>query len=224
MGCHASANLELAIPHWVPPEVDPDADTAANRGTRAHEILAEIVAGGLPEVKNFLGALEYVERIMCRRRFKKLIETEVKAHWLHSRSTTTADLVLYLQDEIHIIDWKWGKIPVQATDNQQLLFYAAAYSHMAPKASGVHVHIVQPAINNYDEWVIPAFDIADFMRDSRLHEKQILQGDTTFAPGDWCTFCPANPHGRGDRGRPPCPTLTAMYYPEILDEDEILGK
>ena len=34
MQCHASANLDLAIPNWTPPVEDPNQDNAANRGTR----------------------------------------------------------------------------------------------------------------------------------------------------------------------------------------------
>ena len=58
------------------------------------------------------------------------------AEWLPSKPGTTADLVLYVADEIHVIDLKTGKIPVLVYDNQQLLFYAATYGHLAPKAKG----------------------------------------------------------------------------------------
>ena len=42
--CRGSANLEAAIPNWVPPEVDDTADNAANRGTIMHEMFAGIMS------------------------------------------------------------------------------------------------------------------------------------------------------------------------------------
>lgn len=224
MACHASANLGLAIPHWVPPVEDPTADNAANRGSRAHEILAEIVGGGLREVKNFQRALGYVEQLMERRRFKRLIEEEATAWWLNAKPKTSVDLVLHTRDEMHIIDWKWGKIPVDVHDNAQLMYYAAAFSYLSPKATGVTVHIVQPAADNMASAFLSAEDIRDFMTESTKAEIEIQAGDTTFTPGDHCTFCAANPRGRGEKGRPLCPALMEMYYPEVLDENAILGE
>ena len=43
MACHASANLDLAIPNWTPPVEDLAKDNAANRGTAMHEIFAKVM-------------------------------------------------------------------------------------------------------------------------------------------------------------------------------------
>lgn len=224
MNCHASANLAAAIPHWVPPVEDPDADNAANRGTHAHELLAEIMKLGPKEAENFSRALGYVADIQKRRRFKRLIEEKATAWWLPGTPETTVDLVLYVQDEIHVIDWKWGKIPVEVQGNEQLQFYAVCFAHLAPKARSVTVHIVQPAADNMDSWFVDALQLDNFMRDSEYHAKAIANGHVGFNPGDWCTFCPANPHSRAPKGYPMCPAQSEMLYPEIIDEDEILGK
>lgn len=220
--CHASANLELAIPGFEPPIEDPTVDNAANRGTRLHELFAELMHGSTKDAKKFSEALEYVSEVRSRRRFRRLIEKTEDVVWLHAGLQTTADLVLYVRDEIHVLDLKTGRIPVEVTDNYQLLYYAATYGHYAPNAKGVHLHIVQPWADNMEEWFADTQTIADFMQQAVDAQMQIDNGDTTFTPGDWCTFCPANPHARTEKGHPSCPAMMRMLYPEILDEQEIL--
>jgi Protein of unknown function (DUF2800) len=223
MTCHASANLELAIPHWVPPVKDPLADNAANRGSQMHEYFANIAVLPARDIAAMSVALEYVAKIRGRRRFKVLSEHTVQANWLVVPTSTTADLVFYTSDEIHVFDLKTGKIPVAVKDNEQLLFYAASYAHLAPRANGVMLHIVQPWANGCDSWFATTTDIGNFMRDAVAAEKAVAAQDVTFTPSDHCLFCPANPHGRGLKGRPLCPAMMSMLYPPIVDEDEILG-
>jgi hypothetical protein len=224
MACHASANLPLAIPGWTPPIEDPTANNAANKGTRLHANFADLMQLSSTDVENFSAALEYVAKVRRRRRFTSLIEQEMKATWLVTPTTTTADLVLHTQDELHILDLKTGKTPVDPAENSQLLFYAATYGHLAPKAKGAYLHIVQPWAGIMDEWFAPTQRIAQFMADALAAEAAIAAGDTTFNPGDHCTFCDANPRSRGAKGYPLCPSLLSLYYPTApIDVDQILG-
>ena len=223
MACHASANLDIAIPDWVPPVKDPLADNAANRGTKMHELFARMMELPIKDVENFSWALSYVADVRSRRRFHTLIEQTVTADWLSARPETTADLVLHVQDEMHIIDLKTGKIPVEVAGNQQLLFYAASYGPLAPSAKGVMLHIVQPWADNMESWFATAAEIQRFMDEAQIAEYNIGQGDVTFVPGDHCMFCPANPHSRAAKGSPSCPVLMQMYYPvETVDTAAIL--
>ena len=223
MQCPGSANLEMAIPNWVPPIDDPKKFKAAPAGTRLHEVLAEVAELGAKEMKNFSRALDYISNVMALRRFTRYIEATWEAAWLDSKPQTTADLVLATKDELHIIDYKHGKIPVEVMGNKQLLFYGATYAELAPRAKGVTVHIVQPAADNMEKWYVTADELAEFMQDARDAETKVLQGSTLLHPGDACTFCPANPHSRGPKGRPKCPAMMKLLYPSVgLDEDEIL--
>ena len=223
MQCHASANLDLAIEGWTPPVEDPNKDNAANRGSHFHEVFAEIMSFSAKDLQKFSEATTYIAEIRRLRRFKVLIEQQMYADWLPTKPGTTADLVLYVSDEIHIVDLKTGKIPVLAYDNQQLLFYAATYGHLAPKAKGVHLHIVQPWADVMQEWFADVSVIAQFMNDAAATEAAIQAGSTQFSPGDGCQFCAANPHGRGLKGQPLCPAMLELLYPRLIDEDEILG-
>lgn len=233
MACHASANLELAIPNWVEPVKD-DKMGAKATGSGVHGIIEDLLKLKYitpSKTKKFsardLGyvadTLRYISDVWSGRRFNVLSEETVRATWLAGAPKTTADLVLHTQDEIHIIDIKWGEILVPVDENEQLLFYAASYAPLAPKAKGVTVHIVQPRAENMAPWFVDTNRLRKFMDDAIATEQAILNNDVTFGPSDHCTFCPANPHSRGDKGRPLCPAMLDMLYPKRADEDAILA-
>lgn len=222
MHCPAAAHLEKAIENWAAPVVDPTTG-AKSEGTRKHNLIEPLMNLSARDLAHMAKLLDYVSAVRSRRRFSVLAEHPVMAAWLQTQPMTTADLVLYVQDEIHIFDWKWGRIPVDPTDNSQLLFYAACYAGLAPRAKGVHLHLLQPPLDVYESWFADTNVIKKFMSEARAAEAKILAGDTTFGPSDHCTFCPANPHGRGDKGRPFCPALMQIHYPSHVDEDEILS-
>ena len=233
IACHASANLPLAIPGWEEPVRDENVGAKA-AGTGVHALLEAAIAMQYvtkSKTQNFgakdmlhIGMLfTYLGELWSTRRFNILSEHTVKATWLQTEPTTTADIVLYVQDEIHVLDAKWGKIPVDVVENEQLMYYAACYMGLAPKAKGVTVHILQPRADNMTSWFISADRLAQFMDEAVAAEKAILAGSTTFGPTDHhCTFCPANPHSRGDKAGPYCPALMQLLYPKVIDTDGIL--
>lgn len=223
MTCPASGNLELAIPNWVEPVEDRTADNAANRGTHMHEIFAKVMELPTPDMRKVVEAMAYIADLRSTRRFKVLVEQKITATWLVSKPDTTADLVLHTQDEIHVIDLKMGKIPVEVIDNAQLLYGAVCYAPLAPKAKGVNLHILQPWANGNQHWFADTNVIKQFMTEALAAEAKMLAGDTTFNPSDHCTFCPANPHSRGRKGKPFCPAMMKIHYPPLIHEDEILG-
>ena len=223
MACPGSANLELAIPGWVPPVRD---ETTGRKGigTMIHKLLEQAALLSARDMEALAVAMQFVAQLRRTRRFKVLVEETVTAEWLQTKPKTTPDLVLYTQDEMHIIDYKAGKIPVDAYENSQLLFLAPTLAHLAPKATEVHMHIVQPwadLTTGISTWVASATRIAQFMADAIKAEERILAKDLTLSPGDHCTFCPANPHSRGDKGRPLCPVQMQLLYPAQVDEQEI---
>lgn len=224
MGCAGSANLELAIPNWVPPVEDRTADTAANRGTQMHSIFASAVGLGARDAANMAEALSYVASVRAGRRFKLLVEQSMQATWLQSEPWTTADLVMYVSDELHVFDFKTGRIPVDPFENEQLMYYAVTYGGLAPKASGAHLHIVQPSAGAMGSWFATAARLDGFKLDATRTEAAVLGGSTVLTPGDHCMFCPANPAGRGEKGRPFCPEMIRFLYPRTdVDEKEVLG-
>lgn len=223
MACPAAANLDKAIVGWQDPVEDRAADNAANRGTNMHDIFAKVMELPNADMQQLIRAMVYIAALRKTRRFKVLVEVSVKASWLQSQPDTTVDLVLYTQDEIHVIDLKTGKIRVDVIDNAQLLYYAACFAPLAPKAKGVNLHIVQPWAENMEHWFADTNVLATFIAEAQAAEARVLRGDVTFGPSDHCKFCPANPHSRGQKGSPFCPALMKIHYPSIVDEDSILA-
>lgn len=73
----------------------------------------------------------------------------------------TADCVVITGDTIHVIDFKYGQgVEVSAKQNVQLCMYAlAAMAELDPDSvfygiANVKLHIVQPRMNNIDQWEI----------------------------------------------------------------------
>lgn len=223
MACHASANLDLAIPNWVEPVEDRQADNAANRGTNMHEIFARVMELGASDMRKMSEAIDYIAQLRSTRRFKVLIEQTVKATWLTTQPDTTADLVLYTQDELHVIDLKTGKIPVEVVQNEQLLYGAVTYAPLAPKAKGATLHILQPWADGNHSWFADTTVLKQFMDDCVAAEAAIQAGSIAFGPSDHCKFCPANPHTRGQKGHPLCPAMMQLLYPQPFDEDALLN-
>lgn len=221
MTCHASANLPEAIPGWQEPVVDRTAG-AKGKGSMIHGILEQTASLSAKDLRHLARALEFMAELRSRRRFKVLTEYTFTATWLQSKPQTTVDVALYVQDELHIVDYKTGTIFVDVNDNEQLLFYAACAIELAPKAKGVWIHIVQPWANNIASVFIPLADLASFMKRACEAEEKILRGDVSFGPSDHCKFCPAYPHSRSEKGRPLCPVTLRLLYPPHVDEAAIL--
>lgn len=224
MQCAASGNLEVAIPGWVPPVVD-DTKGAKGKGTEIHKIFEDAAAYTQKDMLYIAQAMQYVAELRGRRRFKIVTEHKMVAEWLPSQPSTTVDVILYTQDELHIVDYKTGKIPVDVYGNEQLLFYAAsAAQEFSPRAKGVALHIVQPWADNMGSWYVTAQELQQFMLAARTAEAKVTGKVVEFGPSDHCQFCPANPHSRGDKGTPLCPAMMNILYPREVDEDEILAE
>jgi hypothetical protein len=221
--CHASADLGAAIPGWQPPVVDPNAVNAASRGTVMHQMFSDLMGLTPKNALMMERALGYVNTVRSLRRFKVLSEVPATAEWLVTKPRTTADLVLYVRDEIHVFDLKTGMIEVPIAGNQQLLFYAACYEHLAPDADVINCHIVQPWADNMGMFSVTRDELDVFKNEIILAEMDIMNGSKKFQPGDHCKFCPANPHSRGAKGSPLCPVMMELLYPTVYDEDAILN-
>ena len=223
MACPGSADLTASIPGFVyPEEIDGGARAT---GDLWHDVLEQIVSNTTPsKMQALITALLYVQDLRSRRRFKVLTEHKGTAEWLVTKPTTTADLILYVKDEIHIIDYKTGVIPVSPVDNAQLKYYAAVFEYLAPLAKFVTVHIVQPWSKTWvrSEIRITRAEIATFKKELQKTEEKILRKDTTLHPSDHCTFCAANPLSRGEKGKPYCPAVMQIRFPLIEDEEELL--
>ncbi|QNN98060.1 Cas4 family exonuclease [Microbacterium phage Fede] len=186
-----------------------------------------LVAAGVPprRIEFVAEALNYVadiwERLDPNTR-GMLVEAKKQVTWLKSGPSTTVDLILYDDNEMHVIDLKMGDIEVSPIKNEQLMYYAETFG--ADEYDKVTLHILQR--NFTDEWVLLPEVREKWVAEVKASEQAILNGDLKLVPGTHCKFCPANPHTRGDKGSKACPAMMVVLYGERDqrdDDDAVLG-
>lgn len=169
-------------------------------------------------------AFDYVDELRSQRRYKMLTEETLKAEWLTTRPSTTPDVVLYLKDELHVLDFKTGGTPVEAGGNMQLIFLAITLleAGYAPEAAKVTLHIVQPWADNMDSVVYTIDELKQFRRQLQQAELEYLQGNLRTQVSEYCQLCPANPAGKVHKGNKYCPTALEFFYPrDTFTEEDI---
>jgi hypothetical protein len=194
------------------------------------EVYADIVEW-LPELREYppktlrflAEAASYMADLVERTAYYTTIygEQSIIASWLPSTPPTTPDVAIVGDDLLEIVDYKTGAIKVDPVDNDQLMFYAACWLEKAPLATEFTVHVVQP--DNLASWTAPISYLKGWMNKAIEADKRIQAKDLTLKPNDHCTFCPANPWGRGDKSEAKCPAQHKLLYPPVFDEDELFA-
>jgi hypothetical protein len=177
-----------------------------------------------PKMLRFLSeAASYMADLLERTALRAEVygERSIVASWLPSTPQTTPDVAIVGPTTLEIVDYKTGAIKVEPADNDQLMFYAACWLHRAPAATEFTVHVVQPG--NLDSWTAPVSYLRAWMERAIAADKRIQAKDLTLNPSDHCTFCPANPWGRGDKSEAKCPAQHKLLYPPVYDEDELFA-
>lgn len=153
--CPPSARLGKDIPDTT--------SVHAEKGTRIHELgemllngeSVDIVGIDTDELQMATAYAEYVWEVAGE---TGTIFVEESFHdtlaFYHPDLGGTADAVVIIGDEIHIIDLKTGKSPVLAMENKQMLTYAlgAVKKHGIEKFAVVHLHIYQPGNISHIEY------------------------------------------------------------------------
>ena len=119
----------------------------------------------------------------------------------------TVDLVIVTDDELHVIDFKFGKgvkvsIEYNGSYNEQLMAYLngslnklESLKHTQPKVAdrprAMHIHIVQPRIDNYQMASISEVDLQVFEKKARDMLKELDSEYPSISPGPTqCRWCP----------------------------------
>jgi hypothetical protein len=116
----------------------------------------------------------------------------------------STDLLGRLGDRAIVLDWKFGDgVAVEATENAQLLFYAAAAKRTPDTAwafegaTEVELIIVQPPY--VKRWVTTLDRVDEFEKELAAAVKIAMKPDAPLASGDHCKWCAA---------KPVCPVMT----------------
>jgi hypothetical protein len=115
---------------------------------------------------------------------------------LHPLYYGTADLTLYKNKVLDVVDFKFGVgIVKEAKDNEQLLYYARALLDDYPDTEKVVLWIVQPRAWHKDgpirRWETTPDYIKAWFSNVCLPAIEASEWDDTVSPGEHCRFCPA---------------------------------
>lgn len=142
--------------------------------------------------------LDYLKEIALKSNVKPNVTVELKIDYSKYAKDGfgTADCLMVMRNELHIIDFKYGKgVPVSAEDNPQLKLYALGalekYKIVYP-VENVHLHIVQPRLNNISEYELSRVDLEKWGNDVVIPAaNKAYMGIGDFVPGEHCRFCKA---------------------------------
>ncbi|QGH78653.1 Cas4 family exonuclease [Microbacterium phage Wesak] len=206
-------DLKEALLQYVP-VLDEDSNPKKNEdGT------VTLVAKGVAprRIIHLAESLEYVADLIDTIEPDTLVvhsEVKKEASWLSTEPYTTVDLIVSGtlkstgESVMHVVDLKMGDVPVPVIMNEQLMYYAKTFG--AEDYAVVTLHILQR--NGTDHWDLPPAVLDAWVQKVQQSEREILAGDLTLTAGSHCQFCPANPHGRGDRGSKACPVMMEVLY------------
>lgn len=153
-----------------------------------------------PEMDSYTD--EYLDYILTiAHRYDKtkpyvVIEKQLNYSHIAKDGFGTSDCVLLCKNDLHIIDFKYGKgVPVSAEDNPQLKLYAlgavAEYSFLY-NIENVFLHIIQPRVpDGTSSWEISAADLTAWGESIKPIAEMAYNGQGEFKCGDWCRFCKA---------------------------------
>jgi hypothetical protein len=204
-------------------------NAAAERGTAMHQIMEDATVLGI-SVQEHLGKIEHsfegrdIEHMLAAERmvetvFSKYQITEYEMERTMSIAPDvggTADLLAWGSEHFVIMDYKFGRIEVDAKQNMQLVFanmMARNDAEMKPVMAGkkfVGV-IIQPEISFEPD--IYEFDEAELtaLQEQLLNAINAARIGGEPRAGDHCEYCPALPH---------CPAQRAMAQQALLMQRE----
>lgn len=243
LNCPPSARLEESYPDTSSPY--------AKEGTLAHEI-AEFKARNyfietLPkrtftsklnkfkkdelyqnEMDEYTESyLEYIKEVAMKYPSKPYIALEKKIDFSKyvPDGYGTCDCILIHGNDMHIIDFKYGKgVPVSAENNSQLMLYALgaleAYS-MLYQIETVHLSIFQPRIDNISCFEISAANLLSWtIEEVEPKAKLAYDGIGDFKAGEHCRFCKAQAQCRA-KAESIISVFPVKEDPALLTDDEI---
>jgi hypothetical protein len=209
----------VALVQKMPPKPSSE---HADRGTMLHDVISEILGKDLPW-DQFIGtvyegqvltqelfdekivvALELLDQVDPDKNMEYEVETRVGFGDLLPGVFGSTDLVGRIGSRAIVLDWKFGDgVVVDADENDQLMFYAAACMRTESAqwafagATEVECIIIQPPM--IKRWVTTKERIKQFEQTLVQAVKQAQQPDAKLAVGDHCRWC---------AGKPICPKMT----------------
>ncbi len=230
MACPGSVALSVGI-------VD-RSSSYADEGTDAHELAARCLQTGT-DATAYLGEtmplgnsvslematavqayLDYVRDVVASTGGALLIEQRLPIDHITGEAGAhgTSDAVVLTDDELIVIDLKFGRgVVVEAENNDQLQIYAlAALREFEALGDFQHARVVihQPRLNAVSEWAQPVEQLRAFGDQVRIAAAATRAADAPLAAGEkQCKFC---------KEKGTCPALAAQVQEAIGSDFENL--
>jgi hypothetical protein len=173
----------------------PDTPTAASiRGTRKHhETARHLLVGDDAEADDVQMCLDYV------RELPKPWRAERKVVIVEGKCWGTADFRSLRPKGMTVVDYKYGKKPVGATNNPQLILYGlgALAEHPLPPTANVDLVILQPNASSgmpVKEWSTPVRTLLDFRGKVEQAIERAERPNPQAVAGRHCYWCPGKLH------------------------------
>lgn len=172
------------------------------------------------------GVQMYVDHVRALATDDATLEVEQRLDMthLHPEIFGTGDATVFdvAARHLHVIDFKYGKgVAVDATDNPQLMLYAAgaARRHHNAQIERLTMWIVQPRSPHpkgpVREYAMDLLDLFEFETRLAAAAKRTEDPEAPAVAGDWCRFCPA---------QPVCPTVRAARLAAAAEEFGEIGE
>ena len=176
-----------------------------------------------------LPALEKLDEVDPEQEMEYDVETRVGFGDLLPDVFGSTDLFGRIGSRAIVLDWKFGDgVVVEAEENPQLMFYAAAAMRTERSkwafegATEIECIIVQPPYMR--RWATTPARIAQFEKELVLAVRAAQQPDAPMATGDHCKWCTAKPICPLMTGQIDRVTRTALDSLDGLQLSELLAK
>lgn len=171
--------------------------------------------------------LEYIKEVAMKYPSKPYIALEKKIDFSKyvPDGYGTCDCILIHGNDMHIIDFKYGKgVQVSAENNSQLMLYALgaleAYS-MLYQIETLYLSIFQPRLDNISCFEISAANLLSWaVREVEPKAKLAYDGIGDFKAGEHCRFCKAQAQCRA-KAESIISVFPVKNEPALLTDDEI---
>lgn len=209
INCPGSVKLSESAPHQSP-------HPSAKEGTIAHKIAEDLLISTLQgkefdvdwlldtDIHDVTVTQEMIDgaKLMLNTVLNSFddgddvyIEERVDLKYINEEMFGTADVFIkHKNSSITVIDYKFGRIPVDPEENPQLMYYFLGARNQYPSIGGI-LKVVQPRSKDMDKvrsW--------QFTEDRFLHWEKIFKSasesarlGTPIVKGSWCKYCRAKP-------------------------------
>jgi len=133
----------------------------------------------------------------------KLYETKIQSDLIGEHGGTI-DVIVLEGENLHVVDFKFGRVKVDIEDNKQIQCYLNLARQLFPEAKRFFGSIIQPIYSDRMQTV----EFSE--KQLNAHMSAVLEASISdhFKAGDHCQWCPAGPQ---------CQVLADYLHSQIQD-------